>query len=142
VKRCRACGNDLPDEAFAPRRAKCRECKRVEGRAYSKTGPARENRRANQSLQYAKARELLIQTKQRPCMDCGGTFPPYVMHFDHRVPSQKVLTVSALAGAGSIKNMLNEITKCDLVCANCHAIRTHGQREAGSIRGGRPRLSV
>lgn len=142
MKRCRACGLNLPADAYGPRRAKCRDCRRSMDREYARTNAGREKHRARQNSRYSKARVLLAELKSSPCQDCGGSFPPYVMHFDHRDPGQKLLTVSALAGAGSISNMLVEIFKCDLVCANCHAIRTFHQRSAGSIRAGRPRLSV
>ena len=142
MKRCRLCGLDLPADAFGPRRAKCRDCRRSMDRDYARTENGRARHRARQNSRYSKARVILAELKSKPCQDCGGSFPPCVMHFDHRDPGQKSLTVSALAGAGSIRNMLEEISKCDLVCANCHAIRTFHQRIAGSIRSGRPRVSV
>jgi hypothetical protein len=58
-------------------------------------------------------------------MDCGQTFPPYVMDFDH-VRGEKKYNVGLMASSGySLKMIAAEIQKCDLVCANCHRIRTH-----------------
>ncbi len=60
------------------------------------------------------------------CMDCGGTFPPYVMDFDHRDPKTKPFSLAA--GKSLLKNravLEAEVAKCDIVCANCHRIRTH-----------------
>lgn len=68
-------------------------------------------------------------------MDCGGEFPPYVMHFDHRDASTKVTEVSRMITRPNIyteEDILAEIAKCDLVCANCHAIRTFGKRKSWS----------
>ena len=140
MKHCRLCDQDLPMDAFAPRRAQCRECRRVAQRAHYYNFTDWEQRRAYQHAKYARAKEIVLEIKSNPCTDCGGRFPPYVMHFDHRDPSQKRLSVSALTGAGHVRTLLAEIAKCDLVCANCHAIRTHRQREAGVIRPGRPRI--
>jgi hypothetical protein len=73
--------------------------------------------------------EWLRDLRRVPCADCGKTNPPYVMDFDHRDPSAK--SFSLLADATLLKNrdvLLAEVAKCDVVCANCHAIRTSRQR--------------
>jgi hypothetical protein len=61
-----------------------------------------------------------------PCMDCKIKYPYYVMQFDHR-PGTKKLTSSMFRYllTTSNKKFLEEIQKCDLVCGNCHSIRTH-----------------
>lgn len=50
-------------------------------------------------------------------------FPSVCMEFDHRDHSQKSDRVTRLAQF-SLRRMYEEIEKCDLVCANCHRIRT------------------
>jgi hypothetical protein len=139
VKRCRVCEQDLPLDAYGPRRARCRDCIRADGRAFYHSTAGKVVHRRNQKAGYLRAKEVLVACKQAPCTDCGGQFPPYVMHFDHRDPTKKKMAVSLFAGARNVPKMLAEIAKCDLVCANCHAVRTHRQREAGIIRPGRPR---
>ena len=47
--------------------------------------------------------------------------------------------VADLVGSGYLKGLLNEIAKCDLVCSNCHILRTIKQEQAGIIKPGRPR---
>jgi len=80
------------------------------------------------SLKRARERrEWLNSLKEGvPCHDCGNTYPPYVMDYDHRDPTQKVRGVTNML-MYSEANILAEIAKCDLVCANCHRIRTHGR---------------
>jgi hypothetical protein len=52
-----------------------------------------------------------------------------VMDFDHREGELKTDNVANLvASPHSMKKLLEEIAKCDLVCANCHRIRTHARR--------------
>ena len=68
--------------------------------------------------------EIMQVEKARPCMDCGGTFPPYVYDFDHRIPAEKSFSISKGKRVGR-EALLAEIAKCDLVCANCHRIRTY-----------------
>jgi hypothetical protein len=73
-------------------------------------------------------REMLHNLKSQPCIDCNVQYPPYVMDYDHRDPSTKLTNVAALVRYGSYSRILAEIDKCDLVCANCHRIRTHMAR--------------
>jgi hypothetical protein len=65
-----------------------------------------------------------------PCTDCGLNFPPCVMHYDHTDPATKEFHISKMVG-GNTKKLLAEIAKCELVCANCHAIRTFITRPQG-----------
>ncbi len=71
-------------------------------------------------------RELLARAKNAPCADCGQFFPACVMDFDHRDPAQKVGHVGRMKFTASPEELEAEIAKCDLVCANCHRIRTWG----------------
>ena len=63
----------------------------------------------------------LRDLRRVPCADCGGVFPPHVMDFDHRERDQKRFALAAgNALLKSRKELLAEIAKCDIVCANCH----------------------
>ena len=65
--------------------------------------------------------------KDNPCVDCGQKFPPECMDFDHL--EDKWLNVAKIVSQGySFDKVLEEITKCELVCANCHRIRTRTRR--------------
>lgn len=57
-------------------------------------------------------------------MDCGGRFHPWVMEFDHREGHKKAMDVSR-AIRKSLVVLRREAAKCDLVCANCHRMRTY-----------------
>lgn len=76
-------------------------------------------------------REWAISLKEgRPCADCGGIFHHAAMQWDHLPQSLKVDHVCELVGQGATKErILEEIAKCELVCANCHAIRTYNRRQ-------------
>jgi hypothetical protein len=76
----------------------------------------------------AKKRELISQHKRKKCTDCDIQYPDYVMQFDH-VPELgiKLFQVSDMSTL-SYKRILEEISKCEVVCANCHAERTHRRR--------------
>jgi lysyl-tRNA synthetase class I len=59
-----------------------------------------------------------------PCMDCKESYPYYVMDFDH-VRGRKQANVMELVSTLSKKRIDEEISKCEIVCSNCHRIRTH-----------------
>ena len=72
-------------------------------------------------------RKILRAAKEKPCTDCGIQYPFYVMQLDHL--RDKLFTPSQ-AGATSVKRLLAEIAKCEVVCANCHAARTYQRQQA------------
>jgi len=69
-----------------------------------------------------------LKTKT-PCVDCGINYPYYVMDFDH-VRGQKHANVMELVSTLSKKKIDEEIAKCEIVCSNCHRIRTHMRKMA------------
>jgi hypothetical protein len=59
------------------------------------------------------------------CMDCKMS-DPRVLEFDHRPEENKKFDISrAISGSTrSWKSIKEEMKKCDIVCSNCHRIRT------------------
>jgi hypothetical protein len=56
------------------------------------------------------------------------------MDFDHRDASTKKQQVTRMIGRAGLATILAEVAKCDIVCANCHRLRTYNRRE--SMRSG------
>lgn len=57
------------------------------------------------------------------CMGCGISHPA-VLQFHHRDKTEKSFTISSVVSrATSIKQIISEIKKCDVLCVNCHAKR-------------------
>ncbi len=88
----------------------------------------------SEKVSIAKQKAYLAQyirdLKQKsPCLDCGINYPYYVMDFDH-VRGQKHANVMELVSTLSKKKIDEEIPKCEIVCSNCHRIRTHIRRIA------------
>ncbi|BCJ40935.1 hypothetical protein GCM10010168_47650 [Actinoplanes ianthinogenes] len=85
----------------------------------------REVYRARNARRRGERLDLLKRLKDRPCLDCGVRYPYYVMDFDHREGEQKNYNLSAAASSTmGEKAFMAEVEKCDVVCANCHRIRT------------------
>lgn len=57
-------------------------------------------------------------------MDCGRTYPYWIMDFDHRPDEVKLFDIGDTNKWTSERKLMDEIAKCDLVCANCHRHRT------------------
>lgn len=72
----------------------------------------------NQKIKYIQ------QYKQeRGCMDCGENYPYWILELDH-ARGVKVSNLSKMVATHNMTDILIEIEKCDVVCANCHRIRT------------------
>jgi len=69
---------------------------------------------------------IIDYKKNSKCLDCGfnGAQYPEVLDFDH-INDNKEFNISEFrhytSGFNKVKN---EISKCEIVCANCHRIRT------------------
>jgi len=63
-----------------------------------------------------------------PCMDCGGVFPFVAMDFDHRPDEDKEFGIANFGMWSETERNIaiveKEIAKCDLICGNCHRVRT------------------
>jgi hypothetical protein len=71
-----------------------------------------------------KWRALQIHKLAQGCADCGYNASAYALQFDH-VRGEKKQAVSDLIRSDYSWNTIKEeISKCEVVCANCHAIRT------------------
>lgn len=79
----------------------------------------------NMATKRAISAYLRTIKEENPCMDCETFYPFFVMQFDH-VRGIKLANLSNVANRGwSLKKVQAEIDKCDLVCCNCHSIRTY-----------------
>jgi hypothetical protein len=106
-----------------------------EGRAYKKTWDA-ENRAqvySTYAKRAAESRRLIAEAKSKPCLDCGVSYPPHVMDLDH-VRGQKTFNLGSGRSLGSPTRIVEEIAKCDAVCANCHREREHRRRMARKLQ--------
>jgi hypothetical protein len=88
---------------------------------------SKENRRTKNERRGDRFRRLMAVEKDKPCVDCGVKYPTCVMDFDHLPQFKKSFEISS-ANGGSIKRIMDEIAKCELVCSNCHRMRTYTRK--------------
>src|SRR5689334_12378328 len=95
-------------------------------------------------LTTQKAWAIATQAKDnQPCTDCGVAYRYWVMQLDHIASrGPKAFTISAAYTTDKARRaycteaqLRDEIAKCEIVCSNCHAERTHAR---GGQRWGRP----
>lgn len=65
---------------------------------------------------------FLAQSKSQGCIQCGF-LDHRALVFHHRDPSTKSFQINQNAWARKTQDILDEISKCDVLCANCHQIR-------------------
>lgn len=112
VHRCHRCGELKPRNAYQPSEGRrngweCRAC-----------------RTARSMAVYWPNRQFINELKlSRGCADCGYNQHPAALEFDHLPGTVKRHKVSALM-LSNRATILAEVAKCEVVCANCHAIRT------------------
>jgi hypothetical protein len=127
--RCATCKEWLPVGDFSVKNKTtgelqrlCKECIRPYKRKWYRKHHEEQVARTVANMQAKK--EAIRELKSKPCTDCGKTYHWYVMDFDH-VRGEKKGGVSALLQSGkSLSKLLEEVAKCDLLCSNCHRIRT------------------
>jgi hypothetical protein len=140
LRKCRRCGEAKPAREFAWRRKArgqrdgfCRPCRSAYGREHYEANKQRYIEQAavvKRRLALERTRLLLEFFETHPCVDCGET-NPVVLEFDHL--RDKSFSIGGELTTRTWQAILDEIEKCEVVCANCHRIRTANRR--GTVRG-------
>lgn len=128
-KKCARCKRVKDQTEFSFRNKKkgirhsyCKECYRnICKLHYQKNKPKYANRWARRR---EKINQIIIAAKNKPCADCGEQYPYYVMDFDHRNGDDKDFNIGSKKYNVSMARLAEEIEKCDVICANCHRVRT------------------
>ncbi len=136
---CYGCSELKPAEDFAWRRRArnqrdsfCRACRSEYGRKHYLANRQRyvdQARAQKQRLAIERTRYLLEFYLTHPCVDCGET-DAVILEFDHL--EDKAFDIGQSLPYRNWQSILDEIAKCEVVCANCHRRRT--ARRRGSLR--------
>jgi len=118
MQTCRTCGETLPFDSFYKnagstngRLQRCKTC----CIARYRSGVIERAKRDRAYFQRIKV--------ERGCTDCGYNAHAVALDFDHLPGAVKLYRVASMAG---LRRALvdAEIAKCEVVCANCHRVRT------------------
>lgn len=119
MRECKACCRELPLDDFyrnagsaGGRLQRCKKCVRER----YKDGVSSRAKRDRAYFQDVKV--------ARGCTDCGYREHAVALDFDHLPGAIKLYRIACMAGLR--RELIDaEIAKCEVVCANCHRIRTH-----------------
>lgn len=81
-----------------------------------------------------KERRVVLQewyTKYKSTLHCEicGEWRPECLQFHHRNHKEKEFNIGEWIKNGvAIETLKAEVAKCDVLCANCHAVETQNQR--------------
>lgn len=95
---------------------------------------AREGNRAREQTSRVQLRAgvrsaVMTLKLERGCIVCGYNEHPAALQFDHLDPETKNFTIAnVISGGMCISTLLEEIEKCEVVCANHHAVRTYERK--------------
>ena len=101
----------------------CKSCIGISRKIYKKNNKEKirqkDQRRAD-NLKEAVYNYLLTH----PCKECGESEPLF-LEFDHINPEDKIATIANLvSNKKSLNTILNEITKCQVLCVKCHRLKS------------------
>jgi predicted transcriptional regulator len=101
---CRDCGVELDKKDFKGNR--CRKCSAKQGK-----------------LRRRRKRTAAVELLGDKCMDCGNTYPHAVYDFHHHSNDKEECVSKLIHTNKKLEVILNEASKCELLCANCHRLR-------------------
>lgn len=120
MKECKTCKQVKELTEFSPhkggkqgRQPRCRKCVHAE---------------TVKKKQAARA-WLVDFFKSNHCSDCGNS-DLRVLEFDHTQDNKRACVADLVARGYALHVVKEEVAKCDVVCANCHRIRTISRLES------------
>lgn len=114
---CTRCEVPLPVGAFGRGRCWCKLCETIARRE-----------------KFILRDDMNAFLADMPCADCERVFPPCAMQLDHHPdcePKEHTIAdmMSRAVTRENVQALWAEMVKCEVVCANCHAIRTNKRAE-------------
>ena len=127
TKTCCICKEDLPTDKFKSNKAKkdglqaqCAECQAEYRRKhYLKNQDKYRNMIAERKQKYKK--EYYEWMNEQSCKECGND-DMRVLELHHT--GDKSYTIAKKVGSRPLSSLKDEIDKCEVLCANCHRIKT------------------
>ena len=137
MKQCAHCKEFKSEEEFAwanqvlkVRQKQCRACMKEMNRvSYLRRSENYKTKvKEDKKARLDAAREFVWgYLSTHPCVECGES-DPKVLEFDHII-GEKVKAVSDMVRLGyGLDTIVAEISKCQVLCANCHRRKTYSER--------------
>ena len=100
--------------------SQCKDCQKAQEKIHYQESKERQIA-VKETAQFQKNRNIQLVENARAvgCRKCGER-RSYVLDFHHRNTWNKEDVISHMIKSSSAENLLTEIAKCDVLCANCH----------------------
>jgi len=124
MKKCGACLKEKPREEFSLKNGRPQwQCKQCHAEYRKKHYQENKEKYINKAKRVRKEyrNQYYGWLSTQSCIDCGNS-DTRVLELDHL--GDKDYTISKRVGMVKLSTLMPEIKKCDVVCANCHRIRT------------------
>lgn len=127
MKRCSCCKLHKPKSEFYKNRTakdglyySCKLCSTEASQRWAEKN--KEKRKVYMKEYRDKSRNVVKEYKKNLCCQQCGEKHPACLVFHHKIPEDKVFNIGSgkdITGK-SVEQIMNEIAKCDVLCANCH----------------------
>lgn len=101
-----------------------RACCRAEARVQAVTTEAAKARAAKRRDLHQEIHACIVAAKEVPCARCCKRYPTVCMDFDHLPEFEKSFNIGSPSNWTSVARIKAEMSKCQVVCSNCHRILT------------------
>lgn len=133
MKQCSICKVPQDESNFNKNRTRkdglgtvCKECSKKRSKKYYQENQEKQKAVVvKRNKEYRKRLQTIVLKEfEKGCKDCGN-MDVRVLEFDHLPEYEKLFDISRIISSSMSEKILKEeIVKCDVVCANCHRIRT------------------
>ena len=126
-KICSKCKRELPFDSFRwknksenKKHSQCKDCeKQADKEYYLKNKERRQAVRDRANVQKINNSKLVEEIKSKGCIKCGEN-RIHVLDLHHLDPDGKVNDIAHMIKSSSTENLIAELEKCIVLCANCH----------------------
>ena len=132
TKKCAGCKDDKKLEEFpwknkskGTKSTRCYDCQREYSKKHYRENKRKyldRNNRRRENVRKENRKFLKEYFEKHPCIDCGET-DIRVLQFDH-VRGKKKFNISSRIRDWPVDELMDEIAKCEIRCANCHFKKT------------------
>ena len=133
-----ACGTRAAYQRHRKRGENCATCKAANTAHYAAKRPRKSRAPGVKKGDVNRQMVRRFKFDAGSCMDCGLVVDDRTIvcfDLDHRDPADKSFTISYVIDKVSPNDLRDELQKCDVVCKNCHALRTHaGKHYLGTVK--------
>ena len=131
---CAHCGKDFTLNSRGKHRkfcsASCRSLSYYHSNERYKGGVVERSCARQKQLRQENDERLNAYKVEKGCAQCGYNANPRALQCNHINPLEKSFTVSTQIGHKPWADILSELVKCEILCANCHAIHSYDNKHS------------